>query len=56
MKKLILTSEISPIRIDFLPKLWKGELGISLAPGKKQRDGFTCHWDRDLIKDTTRIS
>lgn len=54
MKK-VLTSATSPIRIDFLPEIWKGKLGISFAPGKKQVGGFHCDWDRDLHADLTRI-
>ena len=53
--KTILTSASSPIRIDFLPKIWKGSLGLSIAPGKKQTGGYHCDWDRDLPTDLKRI-
>lgn len=54
MKK-VLTSVTAPIRIDFLSKVWEGELGISFAPGKKQESGFHGSWDRSLTLDLERI-
>ncbi|WP_407539056.1 cyclin-dependent kinase inhibitor 3 family protein [Deinococcus radiomollis] len=52
-----LTSEISPIRVDWIETaLWPGHLGLTLAPGKKglSANGETLH-DRDLEADLTRL-
>lgn len=52
-----LTSDNTPIRIDFLPSAavrLPGRIGMTIAPGKKI-SGFHGMWDRDLDKDLVRI-
>lgn len=47
-----------PIRVDFVPsdKLpGSGKLGMTFAPGKKQRDAATGSWARDLEMDLERL-
>lgn len=50
------TSDSHPIRIDTVQPLrgWGG-IGLSLCPGKQQRDGLSGVWHRDLDKDLARI-
>jgi protein-tyrosine phosphatase len=50
------TSESDPIRVDFLDEQpWRGRLGITFAPGKKN-DSYDLHrWDRDLDLDLIRM-
>ncbi|HUF03132.1 MAG TPA: DUF6508 domain-containing protein [Aridibacter sp.] len=52
------TSETHPIRVDFLevprfPML--NNLGMTFAPGKKQRDAMSGPWHRDLRTDLKRL-
>jgi len=57
-KNTIRTSETHPICIDFLNFKWKeapSKLGITFAPGKKQKDAWTGIWERNLDKDLERI-
>jgi protein-tyrosine phosphatase len=56
MKRM--TSDTHPIRVDFvaLDGLgMQGRLGLTFAPGKKQPQGLSGHWDRDLDKDLGRL-
>ncbi len=53
------TSETDPIRVDFIrskefPIL--NRLGMTFAPGKKQRDALTGVWDRELRTDIARLA
>jgi ADP-ribosyl-[dinitrogen reductase] hydrolase len=52
------TSDTHPILIDFLDFRWgaSGKLGITFAPGKKQKDAMTGSWHRDLPKDIQRLA
>lgn len=52
------TSDSHPIFIDFIQCDWEGtaKLGITFAPGKKQKDAMTGSWTRDLEKDVERIA
>jgi hypothetical protein len=48
------TSDSHPIMIDFLEFKWEDKpsrLGITFAPGKKQKNAMTGIWYRDLNKD-----
>jgi ADP-ribosylglycohydrolase/tetratricopeptide (TPR) repeat protein/protein-tyrosine phosphatase len=54
----IKSSQSHPIRVDFIkseqfPIL--NRLGMTFAPGKKQSDGLTGAWDRDLRTDLERL-
>ncbi len=52
------TSDTHPIYINFVDHSWgesKGKLGITFAPGKKQPQGLSGVWHRDLNKDLQRI-
>lgn len=46
------TSATDPLRIDWVsvPGL-DGRIGLTLCPGKQQRQGVFGHWDRDLMTD-----
>lgn len=50
------TSRTHPIRIDSVAvnSGW-GLIGMSLCPGKKQLNGLTASWSRDLYLDLTRV-
>lgn len=51
------TSEQSPIRVDFIPSEilgLPGRVGLTLAPGKHQQ-GATTNWERDLDQDLQRL-
>ena len=55
---MIRTSDSHPIYLNFVDFKWSennNKLGITLAPGKQQMNGYTGHWKRDLIKDLQRI-
>lgn len=57
--KIERTSDTHPILIDFIDHHWgnsKARLGITFAPGKKQKDALTGSWHRDLEKDIDRIA
>ncbi len=52
------TSAESPLRVAFLPAEshgLPGSIGLTFAPGKKQPDGETANWDRDLGEDLDRL-
>lgn len=51
------TSDSHPILVDFIDHQWgdSGKLGITFAPGKKQKDAMTGSWFRDLPKDIDRL-
>lgn len=51
-------SDTHPILIDFIDFTWNnsGKLGITFAPGKKQKDAMTGSWHRDLTKDVHRLA
>lgn len=50
------TSETHPLRVDFVrPKEGWGLIGMSFCPGKKQTNGLSGDWDRNLEKDLQRI-
>ncbi len=51
------TSEISPLRVDFLPDNvlnLPGKIGITIAPGKKGT-GLNVVWNRDLNQDLAHL-
>lgn len=52
------TSDSHPILVDFIDFKWgdSGRLGITFAPGKKQKDAMTGSWYRDLSKDIDRLA
>ncbi len=54
MMNEVRTSATHPLRVDFVDttelKL-PGRLGLTFAPGKKQRHAFTGVWERDLATD-----
>ena len=56
MAQLIRTSRTHPIRIDTVAANpgW-GLIGMSFCPGKKQLNGLTGSWSRDLYLDLARI-
>lgn len=57
MPQFIRTSRTHPIRIDaVVAKPGWGLIGMSFCPGKKQRNGLSGSWSRDLYLDLTRIS
>src|ERR687885_124786 len=48
------TSTTHPLRVDFVDSAelkLPGRLGLTFAPGKKQRDALTGSWDRGLGTD-----
>lgn len=52
------TSTTHPIRVDFVGAAdlnLPGRLGMTFAPGKKQRDALTGRWERDLDADLARL-
>lgn len=52
------TSATHPLRVDFVDSAahnLPGRLGLTFAPGKRQRDALTGHWDRDLDADLARL-
>lgn len=49
------TSASHPIRVDWLPTSWLGDVGLTFAPGKKQADAASGSWDRDLPADLRRL-
>ena len=49
------TSRSHPIRVDWLEAPWPGRVGLTFAPGKKQRDAASGVWSRDLEADLKRI-
>ncbi len=52
------TSDAYPIFVDFINHKWgdtSAKLGITFAPGKKQQEGWTSYWHRDLSQDLDRI-
>jgi len=55
MPQRVRTTATDPIRIDRLPVPWAGEVGLTFAPGKKQRDAASGSWDRELQADLDRI-
>jgi ADP-ribosyl-[dinitrogen reductase] hydrolase len=46
------TSITDPIRVDWLTTPWRGRVGLTFAPGKKDVAGG---WDRDLGADLKRL-
>ena len=56
MANQIKTSSSDPIQINWIEigTGW-GQIGMTLCPGKKQTDGISGHWDRDLKTDLTDI-
>lgn len=58
LKNNFMTSETHPLRVSFLkseelPVLNK--LGLTFAPGKKQRGALSGNWNRDLASDLARL-
>ncbi|MGE4067447.1 MAG: ADP-ribosylglycohydrolase family protein [Vicinamibacterales bacterium] len=50
------TSLTHPIRVDWLDTPWRGRVGLTLAPGKKQAYPQSgAPWDRDLDADVARL-
>lgn len=50
------TSDTHPLRIQSVcPNDDWGNIGMSLCPGKKQVDGLSGHWNRDLAIDLHQI-
>jgi protein-tyrosine phosphatase len=55
----IKTSDSDPIIVAFVETSgfsFPGRIGLTFAPGKKQPDGLTASWDRDLELDLARLS
>lgn len=55
---VIRTSATHPLQVDFVDTSQlnlPGRLGLTFAPGKKQRGALTGHWDRDLDADLARL-
>ena len=52
MADQIKTSDSDPIEINWIEigTGW-GQIGMTLCPGKKQTDGISGRWNRDLAKD-----
>ena len=50
------TSLSHPLRIDEIKLPNGGRIGITFAPGKKQRGAETGDWDRDLSEDLDAIA
>jgi len=50
------TSEANPIRVDWVVVGTAGRLGMTFAPGKKDRAGGSAAWDRDIDMDLARLS
>lgn len=51
------TSHTDPIRIAEIPYPGStGYIGVTFCPGKKQRDGMSGHWERDLAIDLDAIA
>jgi ADP-ribosyl-[dinitrogen reductase] hydrolase len=50
------TSETHPLRVDFIGVPASGRLGMTFAPGKRQKDALTGRWARDLDLDLDRLS
>lgn len=54
---MIRTSQTHPLRIDAVEVGTRGGLlGITFCPGKKQPDGLTGQWHRDLDLDVAALS
>lgn len=54
----VMTSDTHPIRVDFVAAdkvPLPGRIGLTFAPGKKQKHGFSGFWDRDLGRDLARL-
>ena len=49
------TSSSHPIRVDWLPTPWPGQVGLTFAPGKKDNSAYSGAWDRDLRTDLQRL-
>lgn len=52
------TSASHPLRVNFVEGAalgLPGRLGMTFAPGKKQRDAMTGRWDRSLDADLARL-
>lgn len=47
----IRTSKTHPLRIDSVQALGHSRIGLTLCPGKRQPDGLSGHWHRDLDLD-----
>jgi len=55
----IRTSDSDPINVAFLESSsfsLPGRIGLTFAPGKKQRNAQSGQWDRDLETDLSRLS
>ncbi len=53
------TSETHPLHIDFLPRKsvgLDGRIGMTSAPGRRDRSAPDGPWDRDLDQDLSRLS
>ena len=52
-----MTSQSSPLRVDWLPFELPGAVGLTLCPGKRSRSKYGGHlWRRDLQVDLSRLS
>ncbi len=51
----IRTSQTHPIRVDFLPTLQDGKVGLTFAPGKHSTSKGGARWERDLADDLDRL-
>ncbi len=52
------TSHTHPLRVDFIDDerfRLPGRIGMTFAPGKKQKGAFTGAWDRQLDEDLRRL-
>jgi ADP-ribosylglycohydrolase len=50
------TSASDPLRIDAVEAPGGGRIGLTICPGKKQRDAVSGPWDRDLEADLAVIA
>jgi ADP-ribosyl-[dinitrogen reductase] hydrolase len=52
---MTMTSITHPLRIDTVATPGGGMIGMTLCPGKQQRDSISGHWSRDLGLDLDRV-
>lgn len=51
------TSASDPIRVDWLPPIGAGRVGLTFAPGKRSRSLYSdVRWDRELTVDLDRLA
>jgi ADP-ribosylglycohydrolase/rhodanese-related sulfurtransferase len=52
---MIRTSESDPLRLDAVTVPTGGRIGLTLCPGKKQRNSMSGQWDRNLEADLEAV-